>query len=362
MTLRKEEVTREVVEDVKAKAPIPLNVHVHESDILYFKEKIAYEKSKGGDTSKYEEQLRVLRETLRKKPTFYAFQLCLVDDDNNRVAEHTLQTSKDKNSVDETMSLHGLDIKEEIKKLLVNEIQHALIEQKQLTVAVESLIDQAFLDNIMNIKKLNAEVLGKLNELPIVVDDEIDDESSTETFKHTWKFNEPIDTLAEPISHEVVTVIMNNIANVAINHGKIDTIDIFNLFNQQQQASPPSFVGGRFKKIVDNIITDDIDDNNSMFATPMLLSIIQSTGGYGCEALSPLSLGNIIDSHHLLKDGIKIPIFTTLFDEPVECILIKNGDIKIGFNFDNKNRDELELEMNIMVSGNIKVFIKPTKQ
>ena len=74
----------------------------------------------------------------------YTFQLCLVDDDNNRVAEHTLQTSMDINSVDEIMSLHGLDIKEEIKKLLINEMQHVLIEQKQLTVAVESLIDKIF--------------------------------------------------------------------------------------------------------------------------------------------------------------------------------------------------------------------------
>ena len=62
MTLRKEEVTSEVVEDVKAQIPLT----VHELDILYFEEKIAYEKFKGRDSSKYEEQLRVLVESLRK--------------------------------------------------------------------------------------------------------------------------------------------------------------------------------------------------------------------------------------------------------------------------------------------------------
>lgn len=72
----------------------------------------------------------------------YTLQLCLVDDANNRVAEHTFQTCFQKEAMEEIEKLHNIDIKQELTGSLINEVNFVLIENNQLPRAIEDLIDQ----------------------------------------------------------------------------------------------------------------------------------------------------------------------------------------------------------------------------
>lgn len=73
----------------------------------------------------------------------YSLQLCLVDDDNTRVAEHTFQTCLCPEALEEVEALHNISIEQELERILIREAKDVLIEHKQLEVALSRLMREA---------------------------------------------------------------------------------------------------------------------------------------------------------------------------------------------------------------------------